>query len=99
MMLKFHFITLAYSWDKDNSLSFQHIVWFDRFQSPDKDGWYRCVIDKSEIPKHPGSHLSGIALMNYIGDKYEYRVGAPMANAYLLRRWLPRKTGISCHLN
>ncbi len=80
---KFHFITLAYSWDSDNSMAYQHIVWFVRFQNTDKDGWYKCSIEKSEIPKHPDTHLSGIVLMNYIGNKYEHKVGSPMANAYL----------------
>ena len=80
---KFHFISLVYSYDKDNSIVGQHIVWFDKFQNPDENGWYKCEINKNEIPKEPGTHLSGIFLMNYYGDKYQLSVGAPMANAYL----------------
>lgn len=79
---KYHFITLGYSWDKDSTQAYQHIIFFDRSQSPDSDGWYRIVIDKTNIPREPETHISSIALRSYCGDKYDYK-HKPHADAHL----------------
>lgn len=79
---KYHFISLGYSWDADTTLAYAHIIFFDRNQNVDSRGWYQLVIDKDNIPREPGTHISSIALRCYCGDKYDYR-HRPHADAHL----------------
>lgn len=80
---KYYFMTLGYSWDKDSTLAYQHIIFFDRSQSPNNDGWYQIVIDKTNIPREPDTHFSSIALRSYCGDKYPDYRHKPHADAML----------------
>lgn len=79
---KYHFVSLGYSWDVDTTLAYQHIIFFDRKQKPDSNGWYRTVIDKENIPREPETHISSIALRSYCGDSYDYK-HKPHADAML----------------
>lgn len=79
---KYHFITLGYSWDNDTTLAYTHMIFFDRRQEADSTGWYKLVIDKNNIPREPGTHISSIALRSYCGDKYDYK-HLPHADAML----------------
>lgn len=79
---KYHFVSLSYSWDADTTLAYSHIIFFDRKQNPDNNRWYRIVIDKENIPREPGTHISSIALRSYCGDKYDYK-HRPHADAML----------------
>lgn len=90
---KYHFLTLAYSWDCDNTLAYQHIVFFDKSQERDAGGWYTIVINRDDIPREPDTHLSGIVLRNYIGDKYTCNTGDPHADAYLYNSSLELSAG------
>ncbi len=78
---KYHFLTLGYSWNDDDSQAYQHIIYFDKRQQP-CNGWYHIVIDSMTIPREPDTHLSSIVLRSYVGDKYDYK-NRPHANAYL----------------
>ncbi len=81
---KYHFLTLVYSWDEDNSMAYQHIIYFDKSQEADPKGWYHIVIDQYNIPRESATHLSGLVLRSYMGEKYDYKKpGQPHANAYL----------------
>lgn len=80
---KFHTVTLIYSNDKDNSMAYQNMIYFDKEQSPDKNGWYKIRINKDDIQRRPDTHISGIVLRSYIGNKYPQIVGKPHANANL----------------
>lgn len=80
---KYHFLTLAYSFDDDNSLMYQHIVYFDRTQQPDRNGWYHIVLNREDIPREPGTHLSAIVLRNCITPLRPPKEGEDQANAYL----------------
>lgn len=79
---KYHFVSLGYSWDADTTLAYSHIIFFDRKQNLDRNGWYRIVIDKENIPREPGTHISSIALRAYMGEKYDYK-HSPHADAHL----------------
>lgn len=79
---KYHFLTLGYSWDVDTTLAYTHIIFFDRSQKADSDGWYKLIIDKENIPREPDTHISSIALRSYCGDKYDYK-HKPHADAML----------------
>ena len=79
---KYHFLTLGYSWDEDSTLAYQHMIFFDKSQQSDSNGWYHIVIDKNNIPREPATHISSIALRSYLGDKYDYR-NKPHADAHL----------------
>lgn len=80
---KYHFLTLAYSFDDDNTLMYQHIIYFDKNQQPDRNGWYHIVFTREDIPREPETHLSGIVLRNCITPLRASRVGEGHANAYL----------------
>lgn len=79
---KYHFVSLGYSWDTDTTLAYSHIIFFDRKQNPDSNGWYRIVIDKENIPREPGTHISSIVLRAYMGEKSDYK-HQPHADAHL----------------
>lgn len=79
---KYHFVSLGYSWDADSTLAYMHMIFFDRKQEMDSNGWYRIVIDKDNIPREPGTHISSIALRSYMGEKYDYKHN-PHADAHL----------------
>ena len=76
-------MTIIYSYDTDDSMAYQNMIYFDKKQSPDKNGWYKIKINRDDIQRHPDTHVSGIVLRSYIGDKYPPKVGNPHANAYL----------------
>lgn len=90
---KYHFLTLAYSWDNDNTLAYQHIIFFDKSQERNDEGWYQIAINRNEIPREPATHLSGIVLRNYIGEKYTCNTGDPHADAYLYNSSLELSAG------
>lgn len=79
---KYHFVSLGYSWDANSTLAYMHMIFFDRKQEMDSNGWYRIVIDKDNIPREPGTHISSIALRSYMGEKYDYKHN-PHADAHL----------------
>lgn len=79
---KYHFVSLGYSRDADTTLAYSHIIFFDRKQEKDANGWYQIVIDKETIPREPGTHISSIALRAYMGEKYDYK-HQPHADAHL----------------
>lgn len=54
---KYHFLTLAYSFDDDSTLMYQHIIYFDKEQQPDVNGWYHIVFNRNTIPRESGTHL------------------------------------------
>lgn len=82
---KYHFVSLIYSNDSDNSMMYQHMIFFDKKQNTNVDGWYSVHLDKNSIPREPDTHLSGFVLNAYIGNKYPNAVSEhkPHANAYL----------------
>lgn len=80
---KYHFMSLGYSWDADTTMAYMHMIFFDRKQNPDSNGWYRIVIDKENIPREPGTHISSIALRSYFGEKYPDYKHRPHADAML----------------
>ena len=80
---KYHFLTLAYSFDDDNTLMYQHIICFNKDQQPDKNGWFHIVFNRDDIPREPGTHLSGIVLRNCITPLRPTKEGDDHANAYL----------------
>ena len=80
---KYHFVSLGYSRDEDCTLAYQHIIFFDRSQKSNSDGWYMIRIDKSNIPREPNTHISSIALRAYYGDRYDNTEGRPHADAHL----------------
>lgn len=65
---KYHALSLYYSKDSDNSLSYLYMVIFDRNQEADADGWFSLDLKDADIPRIPDTHLSGVIMKNYYGD-------------------------------
>lgn len=83
---KYHFLSLVYSWDEDSTLAYSRMVFFDRTQT-DSAGWYHLPLNQEDIFwREPGTHLSGIVLNSYIGNKYEYK-NKVHADAYLYNNY------------
>lgn len=90
---KYRFLTLAYSFDDDGTLLYQHIIYFDTDQKQDADGWYHIVFERDEIPREPGTHLSGIVLRNCITPLRPDTIGENHANAYLFNSTIEMPRG------
>ena len=65
---KYHGLSLFYSTDNTNDLSYEYMVFFDIAQKPNKDGWYQLTLKDADIPRIPGAHLSAIIMRNYFGE-------------------------------
>lgn len=70
---KYHFLSLVYSYNETNEMAFQHIEFFNKQQAANADGWYQITLADADIPYEPDTHLSGIVLRSYLGDKYDYK--------------------------
>lgn len=81
---KYHFVTLGYEGETDPEMHYMEIVYFDKMQNPDTDGWYHIVLNRNDIYREPNTRLTSIVLRSYIGDKYDYKDSSkPHVNAYL----------------
>ena len=68
---KYRALSLYYSKNVDNSLSYLYMVIFDIKQSPNDDGWYFLILSDKEIPRIPDTHLSAVIMRNYSGELEE----------------------------
>ena len=68
---KYRALSLYYSKDDENSLSYLYMVIFDIKQSPNDDGWYFLTLSDKEIPRIPDIHLSAVIMRNYCGELEE----------------------------
>ena len=67
---KYYVLQLSYSQDSDSTLSYTYLVFFDRTQEPNADGWYSLDLKDKDIPRIPSTHLSAITLGSYYGGLF-----------------------------
>lgn len=84
---KYYFVTLSYQDDDDGERQYSQIVYFDKTQDPDSNGWYHLVFDRNDIIREPHSHLTSLVLRSYLGPKYDSSNPERVhANAYLFNQ-------------
>ncbi|MCM1139349.1 MAG: hypothetical protein NC453_12335 [Muribaculum sp.] len=80
---RYHFISVAYSWNEDRTVAYHHFIPFD-WENPNvKDRWYYVVIAKNAILRNPTTHFSGLVLRNYYDPTHRLDLGPYHADAYL----------------